>query len=123
MGSEMCIRDSVYTEAGSSIKYALEGYVGERSIRNGTRKVSIDIYTTMVFLLKTELVYKDSILAKKIIDSESIEDANDIIIKMGIPTEYILEKKLYETMSRGIEINSKVVLDTWVKLKNDLKKY
>ncbi|RLG61664.1 hypothetical protein DRN84_03180 [Candidatus Geothermarchaeota archaeon] len=117
------ILNSVYTEAGSNIKYALEGYVGERSIRDGTRKVSVDIYTTMVFFLKTELVYKDSILAKKIINSDSIEDANDIIIRMGIPTEYLFEKKLYEIMSRGIEINSKVVLDTWVKLKNDLRRY
>ncbi|RLG61511.1 hypothetical protein DRN87_02330 [Candidatus Geothermarchaeota archaeon] len=117
------ILNSVYTEAGSNIKYALEGYVGERSIRNGTRKVSIDIYTTMVFFLKTELVYKDSILAKKIINSDSIKDANDIIIRMGIPTEYLFEKRLYEIMSRGVEINSKVVLDTWVKLKNDLRRY
>ncbi|HEW93114.1 MAG TPA: DUF1152 domain-containing protein [Thermoprotei archaeon] len=117
------ILNSVYTEAGSNIKYALEGYVGERSIRDGTRKVSVDIYTTMVFFLKTELVYKDSILAKTIINSDSIEDANDIIIRMGIPTEYLFEKKLYEIMSRGIEINSKVVLDTWVKLKNDLRRY
>jgi len=117
------ILNSVYTEAGSNIKYALEGYVGERSIRNGTRKVSIDIYTTMVFFLKTELVYKDSILAKKIINSDSIKDANDIIIRMGIPTEYLFEKRLHEIMSRGVEINSKVVLDTWVKLKNDLRRY
>ena len=115
------ILDNVYTEAGAGVKYALEGFIGERSIRSGTRKIDIDVYTTMVFLLKTELVYKDSLLAREIIHTSSIEEADDILARKGVASEYMLEKELNKLSNQGIEIDSNIILSVWKGIRDRIR--
>lgn len=107
----------VYTEAGSIVKYALEGRLGELPIRDSTRKVRVSIFSPIIFFLTTSIVYKDSLMANKIINTKSIEEANRIIRLMGIPTEYSLEEILYSKISRGESIDKSTVLRVWQSLK------
>lgn len=96
------------TEAGQVILDALRGNVGWRVIRNGTRKVYIDVLSTIIFLLDTVAVYHESPVASAIIETKSIEEANQILLEMGIPTEYELEKEVAR-LSAGGEINGDII--------------
>lgn len=112
------ILENVFTEASLAVKYALEGRYGEFSIRNATRKVKVDWISTLVFFLNTLVVYNDSLIASKILKSRSIEEANNIVRMLGIPTEYSIEKLLYERLSEGREINKSLVMEIWESLKS-----
>jgi hypothetical protein len=100
----------VYSEAGRIILDALDGYVGNKLIRNGTRNVDIDIISTLVFYLDTQTVFEHSIYASKILFTSSIEEANDILVSEGIFTEYELEKEVYRLLESGCDISGETIL-------------
>lgn len=89
------------SEAGYVILDALRGRVGWRVIRKGTRRVYIDVLSTLIFHLDTETVYNGSPVAQAIINTVSIDEANKILLDMGIPTEYELEKEVARISSDG----------------------
>ena len=104
------ITDHAVTEAGRVILDALSGFHGRKKIRNGTRSVYIDVLSTLVFLLDTGIVYSQSDMARKIFDTSSLEEANDILIGMGIATEYELEREVYRMLRSGEELSRNVIL-------------
>ncbi len=87
------ITEYAVTEAGKVILDALSGYVGWKSIRNGTRSVYIDTLSTLVFFLDTGVLFRQSEMAQRIIDTESLDEANQVLMKLGIATEYELERE------------------------------
>lgn len=97
------------TEAGQVILDALRGCVGWKVIRKGTRRVYVDVLSALIFLLDTEIVYRESPMASAIIETESIDEANKILLDMGIPTEYELEKEVAR-MSVGGGVNGDMIM-------------
>lgn len=100
------------TEAGRIILDAVEGFRGWKKIRSGTRSVYIDLFSTLVFILDSSILFRRSKMAGKILSSRSIEEANNILLGMGVPTEYELEKEADRLISFKSEasINIDVVL-------------
>lgn len=98
------------TEAGRVILSALRGFRGWKKIRNGTRSVYIDLLSTLVFILNTSILFRRSEMAKKIYNSTSIDEANDILLKMGVATEYELEKEASRLISLGDSFNRALLL-------------
>ena len=85
------ILSKAVSEAGQVILDALEGYVGWKVIRKGTRRVYVDVVSTLVFLMDANTVFNMSPMAQKLVSTSSIDEANEILIGMGVPTEYELE--------------------------------
>lgn len=112
------IFDYVQSEAGRVVLDALEGFVGEKKIRNGTRSVYIDAFSTLIFILDTEIVYKLSGTAEKLLYTSSIDEANSILISLGIPTEYELEKEVSRLLSDEGELSRDII----VRARNSLLK-
>ena len=112
------ILSKAITEAGRAIPDAIRGFRGFRFIRGGSRRIYIDPISTIVFLLDTCIVYDLSRIARLIIDTESIEDANRILVDHGVFTELELEKRLYELLESCVKLDSKIILDikkSWIK--------
>jgi hypothetical protein len=116
------IFDGVVTEAGRIILDALNGFIGWKVIRGGTRKVYIDIISTLIFLLDTKVLYDYSSMAKAIRDTDSIEEANEILIKMGIPTELELEREVNRLIDGGSRVDGEILLRARRNLINRIKK-
>ena len=116
------ILDHIYTEASEAVKHALQGFRGEYSIREGTRKIFIDWISTLVFFLDTKIVYSESIMAKEIINTSSIEEANKILLKLGVPTEYELERELSKYVKDLEQYNRKAIYDAWYRVKKRAQK-
>jgi len=95
------ITEYAVTEAGKVILDALTGYVGWKSIRNGTRSVYIDALSTLVFLLDTGVLFRQSEMAQRIIDTGSLDEANEILMSLGIATEYELELEARKLLKDG----------------------
>jgi len=91
------------SEAGYMILEAVKGNYGWKNIRNGTRRVYLDILSTMVFHIDSRSVYKASPMAHKILATESIDEANQILLSMGVPTEYELENILSDLFRGSID--------------------
>ncbi|MEM4675257.1 MAG: DUF1152 domain-containing protein [Nitrososphaerota archaeon] len=81
----------VKTEASMLPLLAWRGMRGIIEIRGGERKVNLSILSTLTFYFDTDVVYSLSSLAKKVSDTESIEEANNRLHEMNITTEYDYE--------------------------------
>jgi hypothetical protein len=82
------------SEAGMIALYAFKGFSGELPIRNNTRRIRVSIINTLFFILDPHVVYKLSISARIVDNTESLEEANNRLNKAGIYTEYNLEKDI-----------------------------
>lgn len=83
-----------YTEASKIQLLALQGYYGEYSIRRGSRKVMVNPYSLVSFILKPHIVYSESLIARVVDKTNSILEAKEKLNKLGVYTEYDLEEDL-----------------------------
>ncbi len=97
------------TEAGKAILDALKGFRGWRKIRNGTRSVYIDLLSTLIFIMDTSILFERSSMAKKIYGSKNIDEADDMLLRMGVATEYELEKEASRLISLGESIDKDLI--------------
>ncbi|NPA97439.1 MAG: DUF1152 domain-containing protein [Crenarchaeota archaeon] len=102
--------EHVHTEASRVPLKALEGCVGEISIRSGSRVVRIGISSCVAYFLDPRIV-KESTLAKLISSCSSLEEANDTLHRYGVYTELDLERDLYRFAEEGREIDRDVILE------------
>lgn len=84
----------VKTEASKIPILAFSGFIGETTIRSGSRKVEVNPILTLTFIFDTKVVYSLSKLAPRIVNTESLIEANKILNNLGIFTELDLEIKL-----------------------------
>lgn len=112
------ILSQVVTEAGRAILESITGFKGYKSIRKGSRVVYVDILSSIVFLLDTSVIYNLSLMADIISESKSIDEANEILLNMGIFTELELEKELMDIIKTGNNPDKKSILsikERWLK--------
>lgn len=113
-----------YTEASKIPIDVFKGLYGTISIRSGSRVVDASVVQAMTILLDTKVLFELSPLAKAVAHTSSIEEANEVLHRLGLYTELDLERDLYELMNRGVEITSDIVLDVHNKgLVNIRRKY
>jgi len=94
------------TEAGKILPLAIRGFSGWITIRRGSRRVYVDILSTIAFIVDVECLYELSKMAKLVADTNSIEEANEILVSNGIFTELELEKELFQVMSKGQDLST-----------------
>ena len=87
------------TEASRGpVEYA-KGVFSPASIRKGTRKVELDIRSTVTFYVDPRVVYeKISKPAQAVYECETIGEANTKLNEAGIRTELDIETELYENL-------------------------
>ena len=87
------------TEASRGpVEYA-KGIFSTTSIRNGRRKVELDIRSTVTFYLDPRVVYeKVSAPARMVYGCETIGEASARLNEAGIRTELDIEMELYENL-------------------------
>lgn len=109
------ILSKTVTEAGTALLDAIQGYRGWKIIRDGTRKIYIDILSTIVFILDVKVLFKNSPMATLLFNTKNIHEANDILVKNGIFTELELEKEIFKMINKNIFPDSKLI----IKIKKD----
>ncbi|MCD6301279.1 MAG: DUF1152 domain-containing protein [Staphylothermus sp.] len=99
------------SEASMMGLLAFKGFHGYKPIRLGTRKVLVNIIHTISFIMKADTVYQLSKPAQLVDNTQSLEEANTILNKHGIYTEYNLEIDLIRNgLMNKREINYNDVL-------------
>ena len=90
------------TEASRGpVEYA-KGIFSTTSIRDGSRKVELDISSTVTFYVDPKVVYeKISKPAQAVYGCETIRDANTKLNEAGIRTESDIEMELHENLGRN----------------------
>ncbi len=90
------------TESSALALRAAEGEYGEVGIRDGERKVEVSLITAITFYFDPELLVKKiNNVAIKLSRTETIEEAQQIMDKEGIPTELEYEKITNGKTKRG----------------------
>ncbi len=79
-----------YTESSSTPLSVYSGLYGVKSIRFGLRRVFLSPIQITVFMLKPDIVASLS-LAKHLLNCESFVEANEILHRLGVYTEFDLE--------------------------------
>jgi len=74
----------------------LKGFVGEEVIRMGSRRVSINVFSTISFILDPHIVYRESLIARAVDRTRSLQEARYALNSLGIYTEYDLEEDISE---------------------------
>jgi hypothetical protein len=91
---EVIEESKVVTEASNQPLLYLAGKKGESTIRNGKRAVFLDEIVTHTYFMRIENIYEFCPIAKKISETTSIEQANDILLnEMNIISEYEQQKR------------------------------
>jgi hypothetical protein len=98
------LRDRVVTEASIIPVEAFKGYYGEKTIRNGTRKVRVSPCSTVTFILDGEVVYNHSETAPLMEGTRHISEASRRLNYKCIYTEYDLEKDIAVKLEEGLSI-------------------
>lgn len=111
-----------YTEASRSIYHSLDGYIGVMRIRYGTRIVYIDRDQSITHFIPCTKIYKLSRMARRLLYTRSIEEANMTLLNMGYPTEYELEKTLYKYISLGYNVSPRLIIRSRNEVKNRVAK-
>ncbi len=85
--------DNTKTESSALALRAAEGEYGDVEIREGERSVEVSLITAITFYFDPEIVIKKANnVAIKLSRTETIEEAQEIMDKEGIPTELEYEK-------------------------------
>jgi hypothetical protein len=88
---------SVPTEASAQAIRCARGEIGQTTIRRGRRTVTLSPLGAMTFYFEPLTALETAArLAKAVIDSESLERANDILHELGIRTELDFERDFTE---------------------------
>ncbi|MET1102150.1 MAG: DUF1152 domain-containing protein [Pyrodictiaceae archaeon] len=85
---------AIYTEAGRLAVLAAKGFKGQKNIRGGSRRVSVNIYTASSIVLDALVLYTRSKLAQSVKGTSSIAEASKRLNELGVYTEYDLELDL-----------------------------
>jgi hypothetical protein len=81
------------TEASRLAVLAAKGTVGEVEIRGGYRKVHLTPLAALTFYLDPKVVLEHvNTVAKKLIETESLEEAHKILESEGVPSELTFER-------------------------------
>ncbi|MEB3758153.1 MAG: DUF1152 domain-containing protein [Desulfurococcales archaeon] len=99
------IRGKVVTEASAIPVDAFKGYYGEKTIRNGTRKVKVTPCSTVTFILDGEVAYKHSETAPLMEGTRHIGEASRRLNYKCIYTEYDLEKDIAAKLEEGFSVD------------------
>jgi hypothetical protein len=90
----------VRTEASAIAVECAAGAVGRRSIRDGTRAVTLSPVCTVTFYLDPQVLYTQvATLARAVAQAPSLEAANSAILTLGVRSEYEFEKDM---LRRGV---------------------
>ncbi len=102
----------MFTSEASKIPFeAFEGYVGEKSIRVGSRKVEVNMVSTTLYLLDVSVTYNRSVMAKLVSETRSVEEARRALNRHCIYTELDLEEELYRLRTQGGAITGMSLLE------------
>lgn len=82
------VTSAIETEASKVPLTALKGYNGHQTLRSGLRKAKVNIISTLIFIIKTQTLYKQSPLAQKITNSKNLAEAVKGAEELGITTEF-----------------------------------
>ncbi len=83
----------VKTEASRLPLLVADGRTGPTPIRDGARIAELTFFSIFTYYLKTDIVYKNNMMAQRIADSKSFLEAYEILEKIGVTTEYGLQLK------------------------------
>ncbi|MCS7128866.1 MAG: DUF1152 domain-containing protein [Desulfurococcaceae archaeon] len=84
----------VITEASRVPLMAYRGRFGEVLIREGSRRVKVGVMQMLSFFMDISVVYSLSRTAKAVEGSRTLTEANEALHRIGVYTEYDLEKRL-----------------------------
>jgi len=98
---------------------AFLGYYGEIEIRKKTKKVFVTPASSVMFFLDPMKVASINILAEVIKDANSLEEANSLLNKMGIYTEYDFERDAFKKY--GIDVKN-IDGETFLKIRSEGKR-
>jgi hypothetical protein len=88
---------TVSTEASAIPVRCFHGAWGETNIRSDQRKVKLTPLTTLTFFIAaTKLLDTLARPARAVLQSSSLEQANDALHALGIKTELDLEREKYQ---------------------------
>ncbi len=103
------------SEASKASLLALRGLYGEYLIRRGSRRITVNPYTLVSFVLNPHIVYKESLLAKNVDNTDSLTEARSRLNKLGVFTEYDLEE---EIMNRNLSLEE-ISGDILIKIRDE----
>ena len=89
------------TEASKCPIEVFEGFIGIRSIRGGTRKITLSLASLMTLIFDVEGVYKHSAIASHLVNTRSIIEAKERLNDLGVYTELDLEYDIKELQCKG----------------------
>lgn len=85
--------ERIPTEASAQAVRAFRGVSGQTSIRGGTRTLHLDPAAALTFYLDVEVTYASvGRLARAVAHALGLEEANDELRRLGVPTELELER-------------------------------
>ena len=101
---------NVNTEASRIPLLAFRGTYGEITIRQGLAKVFVSPLQAVSFTLDPEVVIRDSMTAKAVYESNSIDEADTSLNRLNLYTELDLERDIYAMFGeKASEIPPEVV--------------
>lgn len=103
---------STFSEASSIPLFALKGFLGYIDIRLNTRRVYVSPYSLVSFILNPRIVYSESLLARVVDNTNSLDEANCKLNKLGIYTEFDLERDLKNTGISRDGLNREILFQT-----------
>jgi len=87
------VTSKVPTEASRIPIDCAKGEAGEKFIRGGMRKVLLSPVSTITFYLSPQVIYEEvSKPAKLVIETKSLEEANEVLHSVGLYTELDYER-------------------------------
>lgn len=89
------------TEASRCPIEVFKGLIGIRSIRGGTRKVTLTLASLMTLIFDVKGVYKHSAIASHLVNTKSIVEAKERLNSLGIYTELDLEYDIKDLQDKG----------------------
>ena len=93
---------SVPTEASAIPLECARGAWGERSMRQDLRKVRLTPLAGLTFFMSPSVLFDTlSQPARAVVDSVSLEEANDALHQIGVKSELDLEREKYGGRTRG----------------------
>jgi len=104
------LKGGVVSETSKAILMALNGFYGKLPIRDGTRVVEINPILTIIWLIDPLKAFSIFRLAQAVIKSTDINEANELLHKLGVVTELDIDNILYDLIRRGRKITPDIIL-------------
>jgi len=98
------------SEASRISLLALNGFIGELIVRLGSRKAYVTPHSLVSYVLDPRIVYKESLVARVVDNSRSLDEARRKLNSIGIYTEYDLEEDLKKLGISPNEVTGELLL-------------